>query len=195
MRNIDKIGSSNGITGHLEIWKIYDDREEKVFDDHNLIVSGMGVGLAYLFSNTGSTSILDYQIRYFQAGSGAPANFDTSTYKLGGPLQEADYGTSTEVVISTHSQLQNETVATNQDFVQIPQNHMFRIGNVSVRYHLYLGKHTANDLPNALNEVGLFMANPKGQATEESILVAYRTHSNITKTIDFSLLYKWTITF
>ena len=49
-----------GITGHLTIIKKFTDGTEEVhFDDHNIIVSGMGQGLAYLFNASGSQSILD----------------------------------------------------------------------------------------------------------------------------------------
>ena len=55
------------ITGHLTIIKKYNDgQEEVVFDDHNIIVSGMGVALSYLFTASGSNTILDYQIDRFQ---------------------------------------------------------------------------------------------------------------------------------
>jgi len=43
------------VSGHLQIIKIYKDgTEEKVFDDHNVITSGMGVGLAMLFAGQGT---------------------------------------------------------------------------------------------------------------------------------------------
>ena len=43
------------IKGHLTISKIYSNgSEEIVFDDHNIIVSGMGVALAHLFALSGS---------------------------------------------------------------------------------------------------------------------------------------------
>ena len=58
-----------GITGHLTIVKKYKDGEEEVvFDDHNIIVSGLGVGLSYLFTGSGSNTIVDYQIERFQLG-------------------------------------------------------------------------------------------------------------------------------
>ena len=38
------------IKGHLTISKVYrNGTEEVVFDDHNIIVSGMGVALAHMF--------------------------------------------------------------------------------------------------------------------------------------------------
>ena len=34
-------------TGHLEVWKIYDDETEELhFEEQNVITSGMGIGLA-----------------------------------------------------------------------------------------------------------------------------------------------------
>jgi hypothetical protein len=47
-----------------------------------------------------------------------------------------------------------------------------------------------------LTEVGLFMKNPTGNAnTNQSILVAYRNFSEIYKTNDFSLIFRWTLNF
>lgn len=59
MINLD---STSRIHGHLEIVKVFNDgREEVVFNDHNTIVSGMGVGLSFLFTLSGSLKITDYQ--------------------------------------------------------------------------------------------------------------------------------------
>lgn len=59
MKFIDEIKP----TGHLEITKIYNDgRQEIVLDEKNMIVSGFGVGLSYLFSLSGSSKITDYQL-------------------------------------------------------------------------------------------------------------------------------------
>ena len=36
--------------GNLEVWKVYDDGSEELhFSEHNVITSGMGVGLAHMF--------------------------------------------------------------------------------------------------------------------------------------------------
>jgi hypothetical protein len=47
----------------------------------------------------------------------------------------------------------------------------------------------------SLNEIGLFVKNPKASATETSVLAAYRYFSNIRKTSDFALVFRWTISF
>ena len=52
-----------GINGHLTIIRRWNTGQEEVLlDDSNIIVSGMGVGLSYLFTGSGSDSVLDYQI-------------------------------------------------------------------------------------------------------------------------------------
>ena len=44
-----------GINGHLSIVRRWNDGQEEVLlDDSNIIVSGMGVGLSYLFTASGS---------------------------------------------------------------------------------------------------------------------------------------------
>lgn len=193
-----------GINGHLTIIKKYNDGEEEtVFDDHNIIVSGMGVGLSYLFTGSGSTSILDYQIDRFQVGVSGNADLETSTtYELSGPLSSiAEYGTGTDLFIAKGSQLTNGSLTTNQFFALIPKSKVTRIGESSVRYSLILDEDTANDLTGAfgetvyINEIGMLMKNPTGQVNDRSILVCYRNFSDIRKTSDFSLIFRWTINF
>jgi hypothetical protein len=81
-------GDTFNPTGHLEVWKVYrDGTKELHWTDHNVITSGMGIGLAQLYSASGSDSILDYQILNFQVGtSGDTTNYGVSSYKLQGPL-------------------------------------------------------------------------------------------------------------
>ena len=57
------------VSGHLEIYKVYDDgNEELVFDEANTITSGMGVGLGLLYAGSGASDITHGQIRYVQVG-------------------------------------------------------------------------------------------------------------------------------
>ncbi len=66
-----------GINGHLTIIKKFKDgTEETIFDDHNIIVSGMGVGLSYMFNGSGSNTVLDYQIERFQLGTSERPSID-----------------------------------------------------------------------------------------------------------------------
>ena len=183
-------------TGHLEIFKVYENgTQEKVFDDHNVIVSGMGVGLAYLFAGSGSGNITDYQIRYFQVGTGGTSSYGVSTYTLNTALTSGQYNTSADMVIEQISQIKNGVTFTNLSHARIPFNHVQRASDTSVKFILAIGRNNVNDLPLPLNEVGLFMANPKGVSPKQTILVAYKKFSDILKTSDFALIFYWTLNF
>ena len=197
-----------GITGHLTIIKRFPDGEEEVvFDDHNVIVSGMGVGFSYLFTGSGSNSVLDYQIDRFQLGVAGkpdqtPSLESSSTYQLSGQLSSiAQYGTGSNLYIESCDQIKNTQTVADQFFALIPANKITRIGDSSVRYTLVVDEEACNGLVGAaseelnLNEVGLFMKNPIGSSTNASILAAYRTFSNVYKTSDFSLIFRWTLNF
>jgi len=200
------------ITGHLTIIKrSIDGEEEIVFDDHNIVVSGMGTGLSYLFTASGSNDIIDYQIGRFQMGvSGPPTGGETSAiFELSGPLGTTyttatnDYGPGSNLFIEDATQIKPTIDALHQKFALIPANKMTRIGDSSVRYTLVLDEESCNNLQGAsededlyLSEVGLFMNNPRGDAaTNASILVAYRNFTVIRKTSDFSLIFRWTLNF
>tara|TARA_R110002020_G_scaffold106771_4_gene248321 strand:- start:19350 stop:19958 length:609 start_codon:yes stop_codon:yes gene_type:complete len=194
-----------GITGHLTIIKQFPNGEEEVvFDDHNIIVSGMGVGLSYMFNGSGSTSVLDYQIDRFQIGvSGPPAGGVTSAIQgLSGALNSvSEYGTGSNLFIEDASQIKGDNIVANQFFALIPANKITRIDDASVRYTLVVDEEACNGLTRDsndmnINEIGLLMKNPTGNTgTNRSILVAYRTFSNIRKTNDFSLIFRWTLNF
>lgn len=196
-----------GINGHLTIIKKFNDGQEEILlDDHNIIVSGMGVGLAYMFTGSGSNTVLDYQVDRFQLGVSGRATSvaDTvlevsSTYSLSGALGD-DYGAGSNLFIQKRTQIKNGSDATNQYFALVPANKVTKIGDSSVRYTLVVDEEACNGITGtdgdlSLNEVGLFMKNITGNATEKPILVAYRTFSNILKTSDFSLIFRWTLNF
>lgn len=191
-----------GINGHLTIirqWR--DGREEVLLDDSNIIVSGMGVGLSYLFTGSGSDMILDYQIDRFQVGvSGPPEGGVTSgIYELSSQLTESEYGAGSNLFISVNNQLTNGSQTTNRAFAKIPASKITRISDSSVRYTLVLDEEACNGLDRSgdayLNEIGMFMKNPLGGVSDVPILVCYRTFSNIRKTDDFSLIFRWTLNF
>lgn len=192
-----------GITGHLTIVRrSREGQEEVLLDDPNIIVSGMGVGLSYLFTGSGSDSILDYQIDRFQVGvSGPPEGGVTSSiYELSGQLTESEYGDSSKLFIKEAAQLTNGSLTVGRAFALIPHNKITRINESSVRYTLVLDEDACNNLTRSgddlnINEIGMFMKNPTGQVNDRSILVCYRTFSNIRKTDDFSLIFRWTLNF
>ena len=191
-----------GINGHLTIIKKFTDgQEEVVFDDHNIIVSGMGVGLTYMFTGSGSNSVLDYQIDRFQIGvSGPPTGGETSSiYELSGAATLAEYGAGSNLFIDVKDQITNTTLTSNAAAL-IPANKITKIADASVRYTLVVDEEACNNITRDsndmnINEVGLLMKNPTGATDDRPILVAYRTFSNIRKTNDFSLIFRWTLNF
>jgi hypothetical protein len=193
-----------GITGHLTIIRKWNTGDEEVLlDDSNVIVSGMGVGLSYLFTGSGSDSILDYQIDRFQVGvSGPPEGGVTSAInQLSGQILDSQYGGDSNLFISVNSQIVGNSLISNRAFALIPSSKMTRIGDSSVRYTLVLDEEACNNLQGAssedlnINEIGMFMKNPTASTDDRSLLVCYRTFSNIRKTSDFSLIFRWTLNF
>lgn len=190
------------IKGHLTISKLHrNGNEEIVFDDHNIIVSGMGVALAHLFALSGSTSILDYQIDRFQIGTSANAE-SVSTTTLNLPLTEASsYGLNSTVITTSGYQIINNSVVNNAKIYGIiPQHHITRVDSNTVRYTIVLDEFACNNLTDIsgdanIREIGLFVKNIKNNNPVAPILVAYRVFSPIRKTTDFALIFRWSINF
>jgi len=193
------------ITGHLTISKLYPNgREEVVFDDHNIIVSGMGVALAHMFTLSGSNSILDYQIDRFQLGvSGSSPVEVSSTNALVSPLSSlSEYaGTGGNVLATSGYQIRNNSVVNSTAWYGlIPQHNITRIDENTVRYTILIDQDSCNNLsrgadPGYLSEIGLFIKNIKNNNPTAPILVAYRAFSYIRKTTDFALVFRWSINF
>lgn len=196
--------------GHLEIFKYFPNGDyEKVFDDHNIIVSGMGLGLSYLFSLSGPATITEFQIDRFQLGvSGSTESSSLNT--LYGPLSSAaEYGGDAGQIytVSAYHALNTTNVQGPEWFGYIPDYKVSRVGENSVRYTITVDRESGNNLSRDgaeanLNEIGLFMKNPLGNkfpgttgGEDSSVLVAYRHFSDIRKTNEFSLVFRWTITF
>ena len=194
-----------GIKGHLTISKLFKDgNEEVVFDDPNIIVSGMGVALAHLFSLSGSPSILDYQIDRFQLGvSGNSSLQVVSTNQLSGPLTtKLQYTGSTGNVlaVSAYSIINNAIISSPKWYGLIPQHNVTKIDDMTVRYTIFIDEQSCNDLifnssDAYLSEIGLFIKNIKYSNIEAPILVAYRSFNKIRKTSDFGLIFRWSINF
>jgi len=185
--------------GHLEIIKIYEDGTEEVhFTQSNMITSGMGVGLSHLFSGSGGSKISDFQIINFQVGTGGDVtDYGTSSFKLGTPCTEAEYlSTGSEVLTESFKPIQNGVViAGTESMVRVPFSNVQKIDQNTVRFNLILDRFTLNGLSTNLDEVGLFMRNPRGAAAIHPILVAYRPFTGLKKTSTFALLFKWTLNF
>tara|TARA_R110000824_G_scaffold8320_4_gene37557 strand:+ start:854 stop:1474 length:621 start_codon:yes stop_codon:yes gene_type:complete len=205
MRNNESFNPS----GHLEIYKIYNDgTEECVFEEANTITSGMGVGLGLLYAGSGSQTMTDFQIRYMQLGTSGDSVIDTygvSQYSLVSAFGQengiTDYGINTTLPMVLGSIMDwdgsqlydSESKVDKWVKLLISDNAIKRVDLNSVTYILYADKNTCNE--QIVNEIGLFMQNPLNQDPELSPMVAYRPFISITKTSDFSLLFKWTLNF
>jgi len=187
--------------GHLQIFKLYEDGTEELhFDEQNVITSGMGVGLAHLFAVSGGSTISDFQILNFGVGTGGTLGenaYGYWTYKLATPLTQAQISTSgSEVLVEELYPIENGQVgASTKALIRIPYSNIQKVRPTTIRFNLILDRNTANNLSTNIDEVGLFMRNPRGLNTPSPILVAYRPFTGLKKTSTFSLIFKWTITF
>ena len=199
---IKSLTSQLGIKGHLTVHKVVDGQEELVYDEDNVIVSGFGWALAHLYGKVGSETITDYQIDRFKLGvSGGSELQVSSTTDLSGALSSlASYvgtGDSNLDVVSGYRWANDVATTTGEWFAKIPFSKVTKVDDRTVRYTIFVDEDSCNNLPNdaSLNEIGLFIKNPKANATETSVLAAYRYFSNIRKTDDFALVFRWTISF
>lgn len=206
MRNTETLD----VSGHLQIFKIHKDgSEEKVFDDHNLITSGMGLGLAALLSgqDNATTSVRDYQIRWFNLGtSGAGRRdglfpYDHTIYDLSGEVgAPLNYGEDNYTNDTNYKSSPDGTKDGPHRVCYIPDTAIKRSGTNSVTYILWVPEDGVNE-DDPLNEIGLWMNNPLRAitggliATPINLLVAYRAFDDIQKTDQFSLVFKWKLTF
>ncbi len=203
---IKSLTSQLGIKGHLTVHKVADGQEELVYDEDNVIVSGFGWALSHLYSRVGSDTITDYQIDRVKLGvSGNSGLQVSSTTDLSGALSSLE-----EYVGTADSNLQivsgyrwaNDVATTNLEaYAKIPFSKVTRVDDRTVRYTIFIDEDSCNNLSRPgnseipLNEIGLFIKNPKANATDTSVLAAYRYFSNIRKTSDFGLVFRWTISF
>tara|TARA_R100001509_G_scaffold137250_1_gene91203 strand:- start:2266 stop:2877 length:612 start_codon:yes stop_codon:yes gene_type:complete len=192
------------IKGHLTIHKVANGEEELVYDEDNVITSGFGYSLSHLFGLAGGTDITDYQIDRFQLGvSGGPAVQVSSTFELSGPLSSvAEYTTNGDSNLNAlESKQYKNATSPNAIFAKIPFTKVTRIDSRTVRYTIFIDEDSCNNLARvadevSLNEIALFVKNPTGNTVNDvSVMAAYRYFSNIRKTNQFGLVFRWTITF
>jgi hypothetical protein len=192
-----------GIKGHLTVHKVVEGQEELIYDEDYVIVSGFGWALAHLYGKEGSDRVTDFQIDRFKLGvSGGDELQVTSTTDLSSPLAYlssyvGDPADSSLEVVSGYKWANNIATTTGEWFAKIPFSKVTRIDDRTVRYTMLVDEDSCNDLANdaKLNEIGLFISNPKASATETSVLAAYRYFSPIRKTSDFAIVFRWTISF
>lgn len=180
--------------GYLEIIKIFPDgTEETYFSDRNVICSGMGATLQQAFLAANSSGISDYQIQYFQVGTGGETALQvSSTGTLGTPCVPAQYGTDPGIEGIQRAVVASGTNMGQMTFGIIPWAYIKKISPTRVLYSIYLGDQA---LPNvAINEVGLFSVSPL-PGLNASMLCAYRVFPTLVKQDGFSILFKWAIEF
>ena len=164
--------------GYLEIIKIFPDgTEETHFSDRNVICSGMGATLQQAFLAANSSGISDYQIQYFQVGTGGAGALQVSSNgALGTPCVPLQYGASLG----------------QMTFGIIPWPYIKKISPTRVLYSIYLGDASLPDV--AISEVGLFSKSPL-PGINASMLCAYRAFPTLVKQDGFSILFRWAIEF
>ena len=202
---IKSLTSQLGIKGHLTVHKVVDGQEELIYDEDNVIVSGFGWALAHMYGRVGSDTITDYQIDRVKLGvSGSTGLQVSSTTDLAGPLSSlTEYvgaGDSNLEVVSGYRWANDVATTTGEWYAKIPFSKVTKVDDRTVRYTIFIDEDSCNGLSRDgddanLNEIGLYIKNPKANATETSVLAAYRYFSNIRKTSDFALVFRWTISF
>lgn len=202
---IESLTSQLGIKGHLTVHKVVDGQEELVYDEDNVIVSGFGWALAHLYGRVGSNTITDYQVDRIKLGVSGNTDLQiSSTTDLSGALSsQTEYlgtGDSNLEVVSGYRWANDIATTTGEWYAKIPFNKVTKVDDRTVRYTIFVDEDSCNNLSRDgadanLNEIGLFIKNPKANATETSVLAAYRYFSNIRKTDNFALVFRWTITF
>ena len=88
----------------------------------------------------------------------------------------------------------NAVAAGTHIYARIPSSKVTKVDDRTVRYTIFIDEDSCNGL-DPLNEIGLFIKNPKASASETSVMAAYRYFSNIVKTSDFGLVFRWVISF
>ncbi len=190
--------------GHLEIWKHFPDgRRELHWEDKNVICSGMGATLAEMFDAAETTAVNEFQIIYFKVGVSGSTQLQVSgTSDCSAALTATQYGDG-NLEVNTHDLIANGGKSTSQAFGVIPHAYIKRVSDTKCMWQIVLDEQTANidttpygpGNAQALNEIGLFSKNPYLQATDASLLCAYRYFKPIYKSDAFILVFRWTIEF
>jgi hypothetical protein len=201
--------SLDNLRGKLEIYKDYGDFVEKVGEYHNIVTRGMGITLAAAMTSGSRNTKNPFSIRYAQLGTGVVDYLRyTSTsesrynfFKLNSALSKDSYGKNLRTPLETRTQLAvtNEFSTTGDllytteqgSFLKIPDSRVTIKKDAGILVTLVIDKNMANGV--TLKEVGLFSDNVAIDGTQESVLVAYKQFSPITKQNDFSIIFSWTI--
>ena len=189
--------------GHLEVWKHFPDGSKELhYKDDNVICSGMGATLAEMFDANPDIDVENFQIPYFRCGSGgAPAYQVSTTSDMQTAFDRTQYGTG-NLDMSVHNLIANGAQVVSQPFGVIPYGYIKRVTPTKCMWQIVLDEQTLNVgdatalYPEGyINEIGLYSKNPYVEATDASMLCAYRYFKKIYKTDAFILVFRWTIEF
>ena len=186
--------------GFLEIYKLFSDgSQEVVLNDHNVVVSGMGVTMSRMLATAAITSesLEDFQFKYIQlglSGDNQPyLGMGSGLGRVGKSLTAAQYGANTALDISVHDLFASGNIYENDAFVSLPPSFIGRPADDRVVIQFLVDENTANGL--TLNEIGVYSKNPIGRTKDTSVLCVYRAFTNVSKSSAFSLVFRWTIEF
>jgi len=204
------------ISGHLTIIKkdVQTQEETVVFDDHNIIVSGMAGAITEALTLSGCRETtecgpeyvhnispqlfcgtLPYDINLFQVGTeGDPSLEERNTYLMGKPLVESEYGISPSLLTFHQLYAGNNGVPTvEQTFVGILSKQFYSPN--TILYYMVFDETAANG--HVLNECALFSQDPFRYYKPQEVphMVAYRVFTPIKKDPSFELIIRWAIHF
>jgi len=189
--------------GHLEVWKHFPDGSKELhYKDDNVICSGMGATLAEMFDANPDIDVENFQIPYFRCGSGgAPAYQVSTTSDMQTGFDRTQYGTG-NLDMSVHNLIADGAKTVDLPFGVIPYGYIKRVTPTKCMWQIVLDEQTLNVgdatglYPEGyINEIGLYSKNPYVEATDASMLCAYRYFKKIYKTDAFILVFRWTIEF
>ena len=195
--------SPDTTTGSLSISKRYaNGNEVLISDDHNVICSGIGVGIASMLAAGEAASPKDFKINLFQLGLSSQT-MTSSLYKMGDPISAKEFGGDTNVRIKEPQRQigrNKASIPTSGAFGDIPQRQIRKANSSKVEFTIVIDDDSCNNIKRDTNnvtisELGLYMNNPLNREDPEPILVAYRSFNPIYKTSDFSLVFRWSINF
>ena len=211
--------------GHVKVTKIYDDHQEVVFDDHNMLTQGFKVDVVSVMTGE-ALNIPSIVPGYFQLGvSGMrPEDYEGQVssifYHLSAPLSTTtQYGENTYLELEY---LNRSFLASTTDGGDSYEEMLYASAPVSsTQISATLDKHwfipiLERDITKAyldsievrveldkntangigIREVGLFSRNTGFYKNNKPFLVAYRQLKEpITKRSEFKLLIEWSIGF
>ena len=209
--------------GHLKVTKIYDDHQEVIVDDRNMLAQGFKVDIVSIMTGE-ALGIPSITPGYFQLGASGMTipGGDASDifYHLSTPLSTvgqygdetsvelhylnrsflastADGGTTYAEMLFSSAPTSSTTLSSTEGkhwFVPIPERDITKNYLDSIEIRLELDKNTANGI--AIREFGLFSKNPGFYKNNKPFLVAYKQLDEpFTKQGTFKLLIDWSIGF